>query len=224
MLTRSHKPKVGALVAIGFLLIGAAAQAQVTNGSLSGPIANGGVPPGWTLLAGSPDTMDAGNNVGVPGLQDFGVLPSASPDGGTWVGMGASQGFIETFGQTLTGLSTGVSYTISWYAGNFGYINGYTSSNAIDVLIDNTSVGTGATLNLGSNWFSQSVSFTATSSSQNLSFQLANSNSSYLSIDGISISTTAVPEPETWALVLAGLACVGVGHVRRLSVAAHDQT
>ena len=68
---------------------GATAQAQVVNGSLTGPISNGGVPPSWTLLAGSPDTMDAGNNVGVVGLQGFGAVPSATPNGGTWVGMGS---------------------------------------------------------------------------------------------------------------------------------------
>ena len=51
----------------------------LTNGSLTGPITNGGVPSGWTTLAGSPDTMDENNNVGgaFGGFDDCG-----SPSGG----------------------------------------------------------------------------------------------------------------------------------------------
>ena len=78
-----HQMKAVALavIAAGLALAGAASPAGVVNGSLTGPIANGGVPPGWSVLANSPDTMDANNNVGVTGLLEFGAAPSASPDG-----------------------------------------------------------------------------------------------------------------------------------------------
>src|SRR5204862_2300352 len=60
------------------LVVSAGLQAApvLTNGSLTGPITNGGVPPGWTLLAGSPDTMDQNNNVGVSGLGQFVAAPA----------------------------------------------------------------------------------------------------------------------------------------------------
>ena len=131
----------------------ARAESLVVNGSLNGSIANMDVPTGWTVLGGTPDTMDGGNNVGVAGATDFGVAPaSASPDGGTWVGIGMNGSYVERFGQTLSGLSIGQTYTVSWFAGNFGLNRTsdtgnvqYLGSNAIDVLVDGVSIGHGAT-------------------------------------------------------------------------------
>lgn len=208
-----------------FLVAGSAQAASlVINGSLTGPIANMGTPSGWTILEGTPDTMDGGNNVGVAGATDFGVAPvSASPDGGTWVGIGMNGSYVERFGQTLSGLSIGQTYTVSWFAGNFGLNRTsdtgnvqYLGSNAIDVLVDGVSIGHGATLGLSSNWFSESLTFTATSASQQLSFKLASGTKAYLSIDGIAVvtgATPAVPEPSTWAMM--GIGLVGLALSKR---------
>ncbi len=206
----------GACLAFGLLCASGAQAAIVTNGSLTGPIANGGVPSGWTVMLGSPDTMDASANVGVPGLGDFGAAPGASPDGGTWVGMGSDVGFVERFGQTLTGLTVGQTYSISWAAGNFGYSPtgfGYINPNAIAAMIDGSVVGTGGTLALSSNWMAQSVSFVASATTHQLAFQLATDAKSYMSIDGINVS--AVPEPSTIALMLAGVGLVALRTQRR---------
>lgn len=214
-----RRPLATAVLAASLSLCAALAQAQLVNGSLTGPISNGGVPTGWTVLEGSPDTMDATSNVGVAGSLDFGALPSATPNGGTWVGIGSSAGFIETFSQTVAGLTVGATYTLSWYAGNFGYSPngfGYVNPNAINALIDGASVGTGSTLALGSAWYAESVNFVATATSHALSFNLATSATSYMSIDGIAL-TPAVPEPQTWALMLAGLVGVGVVSRRRFA-------
>lgn len=198
----------------GSVLVGTSAQAQLVNGSLTGPIANNGTPTGWVTLSGSPDTMNALNNVGVSGLLDFGATPSASPDGGTWVGIGSDVSFVERFGQTLSGLVVGTTYVLSWSAGNFGYSPlGYVGANAIRASLDGLAIGTGATLALGSQWVSEAVTFTATSASQILSFQLDTSAHSYMSIDGIALAAV-VPEPQSLALMLAGLACAGLA-VRR---------
>ncbi len=43
----------------------ARAESLVVNGSLNGSIANMDVPTGWTVLAGTPDTMDPTSNDGV---------------------------------------------------------------------------------------------------------------------------------------------------------------
>lgn len=184
-------------------------QNLVVNGSLTGAIANNGVPAGWTIFEGTPDTMDAHNNVGVVGQLRFGATPTASPDGGTWVGLGAYGSYMERFGQTLTGLQVGQQYTVSWEAGNFGYTYGavsYLGSNAISVQLDGVSIGSGDQIALGSSWYNQSLTFVASASSQQLSFILASpTQKAYMSIDGISVQTTAVPEPGAWALMGLGL-------------------
>jgi hypothetical protein len=189
---------VSVIFALGLGAVGSlSAQEFITNGSLTGPIANGGVPTGWTILAGSPDTMDENNNVG--GSTPFGIDPSGpSPDGGTWLGFATgSGGFREIFGQTVTGLTVGEEYEISWYAGNFGARTGpgYTDQNSILVSLDGSSIGSGGVLPLASNWVSESVSFTATATSHDLSFGLTNEVNSYLSIDGISLMAASEPPP-----------------------------
>jgi hypothetical protein len=169
--------------------------AAVVNGSLTGPIANGQVPPGWTALQQSPDTMDQFNNVGVSGYLDFGATPSASPDGGTWVGMARDEtGFIEEFGQAVSGLSANQAYELSWYGANFGVLSiGYNNPNAIDVLINGVSIGTGPTMQCVPGWTSQSAVFVAATPILTVSFRPAFTDRAYISIDGIAIR--AVPEP-----------------------------
>lgn len=208
-----------------FCLSGTAHAASiVVNGSLTGSTVNMGTPDGWSILEGTPDTLDGGNNVGVTGATDFGVAPTASPDGGTWVGLGINGSYVERFGQVLHGLSVGRTYTVSWFAGNFGLNRPdgaspvqYLGSNAIDVMLDGVSIGHGRTLGLSSNWLSESLTFTATSASQQLSFRLADTTKAYLSIDGIAVAaggtTPAIPEPGTWALM--GLGLIGLAFAKR---------
>lgn len=208
-----------------FCLSGTAHAASIViNGSLTGSTVNMGTPDGWSILEGTPDTLDGGNNVGVTGATDFGVAPTASPDGGTWVGLGINGSYVERFGQVLNGLSVGQTYTVSWFAGNFGLNRPdgaspiqYLGSNAIDVMLDGVSIGHGRTLSLSSNWLSESLTFTATSASQQLSFRLADTTKAYLSIDGIAVAaggtTPAIPEPSTWGLM--GLGLIGLAFAKR---------
>ena len=106
----------------------------------------------------------------------------------------------------------GVQYTLSWFAGNFGYSPlSYSNPNAIRATLNGVLVGTGASLPTGSDWAYEALNFVATSSSQVLAFQLDTSAKAYMSIDGVAITTAVVPEPSSIALLLAGLAGVGLG-------------
>ena len=202
------------LVAVSVLAGGARAQ-TFSNGSLTGPLRNDGLPPGWLVANGEPDTMDASANMGVPGLQAFAAAPSASPDGGTWVGLMADGTFADYFGQTVSGLVVGHSYRVSWYVANFGYTGGggFTGSNAIEVRFNNGFVGTGAVLATGPSWIEQSVVFVAPNTANGLGFRLASNARSYLSIDGIRV--TEVPEPGSGPLLAAGVALLAASALRR---------
>ena len=201
------------------VLSGAASAATLVNGSLTGTVGTGSVPAGWTVYTGSPDTNDVTNNVG--GGTPFGVAPAGpSADGGTWVGLGNSSGtFAETFGQTIADFVVGATYSLSWYAGNFGAVTGpgYLGDNSIYAALDGMIVGSGASLSLGDGWYEQSITFTATSASHILSFGLTDAEYSYLSIDGIRLTeaTPAVPLPASGLLLVAGIG--GLGLARRRS-------
>jgi len=207
----------------------------VNNGSLSGTIGNNTLPVGW--FAGSttaekpnsPDTMNESNNVGVTNLLSFMATPSASPDRGSWIGVGADANRVdESFSQVITSFEIGEIYDLSWYDANFGYKRrGYLGENQfIAYLSDGVSdefTFTGTMKSVGEGWSLQTFSFIPTKTQYTLTFKLANSTKSYLSIDGISIDfsnidpVAPVPEPETYAMMLAGLAMLGFLTRRRKS-------
>lgn len=180
------------------------------NGSMNGLPANGGVPAGWNSLIGSPDTVDVGNNAGSP-YYGFPVAASASPDGGSWVGMATDNlnAFTERFGQTLTGFTVGGSYTVTWFASNFGFGSGafgYTAPARVEVLVNGSTVGFGSVLALQPGWVAESVTFTASATQQQIAFDTALGPRAYLGIDGIGVApAAAVPEPGSLALMLAGM-------------------
>ncbi len=200
----------------------------VTNGSFTDVLKNGdaivpGTPTGWSVGANngeavnSPDTMDETANFGDPGITNFAATPDATPDGETWVGLardGAKQN--ERISQTVNNFSIGSEYTISWYEGNFGFDIGvanvdFLSANAIEVNIGNdytfssTTNNPGNFLAIGSEWVTRSFTFQATQTSYDVSFGLISPNRSFQSLDGVSITAVAaVPEPSTYAMLLAG--------------------
>ena len=192
------------------------------NGSFNGLPSNGSVPSGWTTLVASPDTVDINNNAGSP-FYAFPVTPSASPDGGTWVGMATDNfnNFSERFGQTVSGFTVGVSYTVSWFASNFGFGGaapfGYTAPGRVEVLVNGSTIGVGSLLALQPGWVAESLVFTASATTLQLAFNTALGPRAYLGIDGVGVApTAAVPEPGGVALMLVGLITLAMRRLRRL--------
>lgn len=209
----------------------------VTNGSLTGEVSNMGLPSDWTsglsntTSPSTPDTMDETHNTGIADF-GFGASASLSPDGGTWVGIGRNFGITnENFYQAVSGFDVGKEYTLSWYDANFGIDHTYTSgtqvaytgtNQVLATLINGSSIFSfaGSSRALGEGWFLNSFTFTPTLENYTLSFSLNNPTKSYLSIDGISITTevAAIPEPSTWAFLMVGLLAIGFEARRRTFV------
>jgi hypothetical protein len=122
--------------------------------------------------------------------------------------------------QTVTGLTVGAKYHLTFqyaFAQQYGY--GEDTQQNLTVGFGNTFTTT-STFDLPSHgfsgWMNASDVFTASSSSEVLSF-LAYGNlpvPPFALVSNVSL-TGGVPEPSTWALMLAGFACLGFAGHRR---------
>ena len=214
-------------------LLGAAdarATNMLTNGSFetltsgAGQLGYNTNATGWTTngynfvyTAGIADTTGANGNSGNvklwgPNDGSANGLPASSPDGGNFVAAdGAYQ--VGAITQTVAGLIVGQRYAVSfWWAGaqQQGFdgitteqwqvsLGGQTLSTAI--VTDPNHGFTG--------WQYTTLTFTATSASEALSFLAAGTPSGeppFSLLDGVTMS--AVPEPSSSALFLTGLAFV----------------
>ena len=141
--------------------------------------------------------------------------------------MGADGDFsVGAITQTITGLTVGLQYAVSFYWGAAQQKGAsYTSATTeqwrvtlgselhITPTINNPGQGfTG--------WLSQTLTYTATSTSEVLSFLAAGTPSGappFSLLDGVSIAI-AVAEPASWmTLVVAVLSIIGVAHLKRRS-------
>lgn len=149
-------------------------------------------------------------------------FPATSPNGGNFVG--ADGDFqVAAITQTVTGLTPGIRYAVSFLWGA-AQQKGYTPATAEQwkVSLGNEMHSTPVINNPSqgfSGWFAQSLTYTATSTSQVLSFLAAGTPSGappFALLDGVSI--TAVAEPASWmTLVVAMLSIIGLVNVRRHS-------
>ncbi len=125
--------------------------------------------------------------------------------------------------QLLTGLTVGGHYTINFdLSGNPGGVGTKTVLVSVGALTPQSFsflTGPGHNTRTAMNWVLQSYDFVATSSSQLLTFTSLTRGNAGAALDNVSISGGLVPEPTTWAMMLAGFGLVGFAARRRRTAA-----
>ena len=185
------------------------------------PVGNTGYD--FLFAPGTADTTGADGQYG--GLTLYGPgngvangLPATSPAGGYF--LGADADFQQAaLSQTITGLVVGRSYTVGfWWAGaqQTGF-TGPTMEQWQVSLGSETQSTTLATIPQAgfTGWMYQTFTFTATATSEALSFFPEGSPGEppFALLDGVTM--TAVPEPSTWAMMGLGFAGLGFAAYRR---------
>jgi hypothetical protein len=145
---------------------------------------------------------------------------TAPPGGGSFVGMdGDYPGYTAPLEQTINGLTVGEKYTVN-FATAYGQQEGYTGATTQywTVSLGSASQNT-PTVDVASKgfsgWTDNSVTFTATGTSEVLSFlAVGNTPVPPFALLGDVSMTAGVPEPATWAMMIVGIAGIG-GMARR---------
>ena len=170
----------------------------VTNGSFE---ADSQAANSWNIYANL-----GGWTGGRAGIELRNNVAGAAYDGVNFVELDTTQNskMWQTIGTTL-----GQNYTLSFaYAPREGVAAG---SNGVEVFWNGAALGsfTGNGGNSGNAWVFSSLNVIGAANASTLMFKAIGTSDSYGgSLDGVSL-TAAVPEPETYALMLAGLATVG---------------
>lgn len=130
-----------------------------------------------------------------------------SPEGGNYLLASGFDAASNPFkiSQTITGLTAGNTYNVNFYQGTVSVVNwtgdstgwwqvgfGGATQNS-QTMMDSAAGGT--------NWQSQSLTFTASGDTQELSFTSLGSSLPWNALDGISVTPAAVPEPSGAVLV-----------------------
>lgn len=234
-----------AIAAAGIAIAAAAPAAAVTNLVVNGGFEAGYVkntqfntsyntafgPTGWTSLgskafnlyfdSATATTVNATTTAGTAKQRLYPTFTGASPDGGKFVALDGDSKVDGPLQQTINGLVVGDDYDVSFYWGASQLVSrkGATTEQ-LRVTFGGQTQSTPVIANASggfTGWISQTFSFTATSTSQLLSFLSVGTPSGLpplAVLDGISV-TSDVPEPATWALMLTGFGLVGFAARRR---------
>ena len=185
-----------------------AADNLVVNGSMNfgGP----GAPTGWSLLVAGGESWNS-----------FESHPS--PDAGSYFGIQDLDSFAPRFNaqgitQVLSGLQVGASYELSFYS-----MSNHTSLSPGAMqqwrVTFGTQTHTGQQTSASvQTWVQSTMTFTATSTVQALTFAaefLPGSYPEILNLDGVMLSAMPVPEVSIQHLLAAGLAGLAVLKLRR---------
>lgn len=131
--------------------------------------------------------------------------------GGTNAG---GSGYNRSISQSVSGLTVGQTYMIEFYTLNDPTWNTSPVSLSVGFAGSAQTVSL-ASATVGTPWVHQTLFFTPTTTASTLSFQVttASGNIQLVGLDNVSVS--AVPEPESYALFLSGLAVLAAAAKRR---------
>ena len=193
------------LLASSLFALSAAAQAQVIFSDNFDANTQGLnlVPTGWSVTAGTVDI------IGDPSFFNF------IPGSGQFIDLDGSTGDAGILSKSLL-LNAGTQYTASFQlAGNHRTGDLETVTGILGVGIGNTSNTFSLAQNVG--WTNFSLVFTPTTTGAYvLSFGNGGGDNMGMLLDNVSVSVTSpVPEPETYAMLLAGLGLLGFAARRR---------
>jgi len=167
----------------------------VNNGSITGaPCANSGInagnAAGWSGCGFSPDLCCLTMPSYVTTSQ---VTPVVSPDGGTWLGLAA---LVECARTTMTGLTPGTTYTLYFCGACFGTgtsIYNNSPANPRVIALGSATMIPSIPM-VASTWNRYQMVFVATAATMTLQCDHP-TGTSYASLDGFSLSSTAVCKP-----------------------------
>ncbi len=147
-----------------------------------------------------------------------------SPTGGNFLGADGAY-IVAPIQQTITGLKAGQKFTVGfdWAAAQQnGYDGPTTEQWRVSLGGQTISTAVYSNPNHGfSGWMHESFVFTATGTSEVLSFLAVGTPEGrppFSLLDGVSGHAGTVPEPATWAMLLAGFGLVGAAARRRRTV------
>jgi hypothetical protein len=194
------------LLASSLFILSSAAQAQVifSDNFDANVLALNSVPTGWMVADGTVDIIG-----GPPDFYNF------IPGSGRFIDLDGSTSNAGVLSKSLN-LSAGTQYTASFQlAGNHRNGSTETVTGILGVGIGNTSSIFSLPQNAG--WTNYSLVFTPTTTGAYvLSFGNSGGDNIGMLLDNVSVSVTSpVPEPETYAMLLAGLGLLGFAARRR---------
>ncbi len=168
------------------------------------------LPVDWSSgLFATIDAPGTADDVSAPGLAVVGPFPAISPNGGNFFQADATPNFTLPLTQTINGLTAGQSYTVSFYqaAGQEIGNSGATTEQWEVSLGSSTQFSSLMSIPQGgiSPWQSQSVTLSANSTSDVLSFIAVGAGGTppQIFLDGVDMEAN-VPEPSA-ALLLGGV-------------------
>lgn len=194
----SLKKALGAALLASAVLASTGAQANlITNGSFeTGDLT------GWTSTSGF-------------GLNPFGTFYGAGMDGTYWHWLSGFEYDIAT-SQTVGGLTAGKAYKLSFImaseAGNFDQLRVSIDGGAGTLFTAPPNIAGGPGNGFWNVWVAQSLTFTATGTSATIQFDSIGLNKAGFDVglDKVNLDLAAgVPEPESWALMIAGFGLAG---------------
>jgi hypothetical protein len=224
--SRSVKPAILALLCLGFGVVtcGSARANLVTNGGFE---VTAGTPKNffsivqptdWATTAyafiDAPGTAD---DLSAPGVPVYGPFPYDSPQHGNFLQSDGDPFLAAPITQTISTLTVGQTYNLSFYQAAGQQVNdlGATTEQWQVSLGSQTQMSALMSIPTGGvwPWTPQSMTFTATSSSEVLSFLAVGAGGvpPMVFLDGVDMEST-VPEPSAAALLAVAL--VGAGMIR----------